>query len=44
MINTLWLILQASLLIVAIMLVWLVIYSFFMTIIKQWRRDHAKHD
>ena len=42
MLDTLWIILQASLLIVAILLVWLVIYSFAMTIGKQWRRDHRE--
>ena len=40
MLDMLWLILQASLLIVVIFLVWLVISSFVMTIGKQWRRDH----
>lgn len=42
MIELLWEILQASLLIVAIVFVWIVIYSFFVTARKQWRRDHPK--
>ncbi len=39
MLDALWAILEASLLIVAILLLWIIIYSFAMTAYKQWKRD-----
>ncbi len=39
MLDMLYNIFVSSLLIVAILLVWLVIYSFAMTAYKQWKRD-----
>ena len=44
LIDVLWVILYASLLIVLILFVWIVIYSFVSVAIKQWKRDrHANN-
>ncbi len=43
MLDALWTIFLGSVLIVAILLTWIVIYSFVMTIVKQWKRDHHDH-
>ncbi len=44
MLDALWTIFLGSVLIVAILLTWIVIYSFAMTVVKQWKRDHHGND
>ena len=39
MLDMLWAIFIGSLLIVAILFSWIVLYSFAVTIVKQWKRD-----
>ena len=41
MLDALWYILLGSLLMLAIVLLWIVIWAFIVTAIKQWRRDRA---
>jgi hypothetical protein len=42
--DLLWDILIGSILIVAILFAWVVIYSFVTVAIKQWKRDRHAHD
>jgi len=43
MIDMLWNTLIGSILIVAILFAWIVIYSFFTAALKQWKRDRHDH-